>query len=441
MRRRGQTTSLQERVVIGEKAEAGYSDSEIAQMIGCSIYTVRKWRRRYQKQGRAGLTSQMGRPATGALGSLPASLRQTICQLREAHPGWGPDTLLIALESDPTWHDHPLPSRSRIAAFLKQEGLTRRYRKHTELPQPNRQRPESPHQEWQMDAQGAVAVDGLGRTSTINIIDIASRLKIESCPCVGTRKPGTADYFLALRRAFLNYGLPQRLSLDHDTVFFDNTSPSPFPTRIHLWLLALGVDVIFTRVSRPTDHAIIERHHQTMEAQALTEPSWSSPEGLWQGLDERREVLNRHFPTRALGGCAPLEAYPEAACSVRPYRPEWEADLLSLERVCSFLAQGRWFRRIGDNGHFKIGGHLYYIGNQFVRREVELTFDPEQVAFICRPEGHNEPIRILARGLAKADLLGDLAYLQQLPPYQLALPITPQAWRRAELARLMDDTI
>lgn len=91
-----------------------------------------------------------------------------------------------------------------------------------------------------MDAQGALLVDGIGSVSLINVIDVASRLKVESCPRVRTPKPAAADYYVTLRRAFLTHGLPLRLSLDHDTVFFDNTTPSPFPTRLHLWLVADG---------------------------------------------------------------------------------------------------------------------------------------------------------------------------------------------------------
>ncbi len=72
-----------------------------------------------------------------------------------------------------------------------------------------------------------------------------------------------------LRRAFLTTGLPRRITFDHGTVFYDNTSPSPFPTRLHLWLLALGIDICFTRKRCPTDHAKIERTHQTMTLQAL----------------------------------------------------------------------------------------------------------------------------------------------------------------------------
>jgi DNA-binding CsgD family transcriptional regulator len=52
MLRRGQTTTLQERLDIGERAAAGESDPEIATALGCSVWTVRKWRRWGQQQGR-----------------------------------------------------------------------------------------------------------------------------------------------------------------------------------------------------------------------------------------------------------------------------------------------------------------------------------------------------------------------------------------------------
>ena len=86
MRRKGVTTTLQERLEIGEKNAAGYTDPEIATMMSLALPTVRKWRRLYQKEGRAGLASTMGRPATGALGSQPQELRQAIYDLRTVHP-------------------------------------------------------------------------------------------------------------------------------------------------------------------------------------------------------------------------------------------------------------------------------------------------------------------------------------------------------------------
>ena len=153
MLRRGQTTTFPERLEISERAAAGQSNSEIAAALGCSVWTVRKWRRRGQQQGRSGLSSQMGRPPTGPLRRLPAGMREVILQMRRTHPGWGPTTLLAELRVDPRWAAHPLPSRSRIAALLSAEKLTRRYQKHSDLPTPAIQPQGAPHDEWELDAE------------------------------------------------------------------------------------------------------------------------------------------------------------------------------------------------------------------------------------------------------------------------------------------------
>src|SRR5436305_4290383 len=412
---RGQTTSFQVRLEIMEQASAGLNDTQIATALGCSVWTVRKWRRRSLKLGRVGLASRMGRPATGPLSSFPNELKEAILHLRKLHPGWGPATLLATLKMDAYWCDQPLPSRAQIARLLKQAGLTRRYQPHHDLIQPPRTQLTSPHQEWQMDAQGIMRGDGVGKVSLISIVDVVSRLKTESYPSLETTNPALPDYQLALRRAFLTYGLPETLTLDHGTVFYDNTTPSPFPTKLHLWLLALGVQVRFTRKRCPTDHAIIERTHQTMTAQALLGQTYPSQAALWAGLDERRQVLNHHLPSRVLSNQAPLEAYPHAIHSGRSYRPEWEEELLCLEKVCNYLAQGRWFRGVRSNGYFGLGGYQYYLGKHFAWCGVAIRFDPVEMILICLPEGCDETIRLPIQGITKTELMGELAVLQSLP--------------------------
>src|SRR2546423_12893888 len=384
MRQRGQTTTFEIRLEIGEHATAGLNDSQIASVVGCSVWTVRKWRRRSQHQGRVGLTSAMGRPARGPVSTFPNELKASILHLRKLHPGWGPDTLLTALKMDPGFADHLLPSRAQLARLLKHAGLTRRYQPHHDLIQPAQTSLTDPHQEWQMDAQGVMRVEGVGKVSLISIVDVMSRLKAESYPSLDTTNPALPDYQLTLRRAFLTYGLPQTLTLDHGTVFYDNKTPSPFPTRLHLWLIALGVQVRFTRKRCPTDHAIIERTHQTMTAQALLGQTYPSHAALWAGLDERRQVLNHHLPSCALDGKSPLEAYPHAIHSERSYRPEWEEELLSLEKVYHYLAQGRWFRGVRSNGYFGGGRSQYYLGKHFARCGVAIRFDPDTTTLICQ---------------------------------------------------------
>ena len=78
MLRHRPTTTIAERVTILERASAGETDSMIAASLGCSIWTIRKWRRRGQHQGRAGLTPHRGRPTTGFLSTVPQPLRDAI---------------------------------------------------------------------------------------------------------------------------------------------------------------------------------------------------------------------------------------------------------------------------------------------------------------------------------------------------------------------------
>jgi hypothetical protein len=437
MTRRVPPTTFQERVEIFERATDGQSDSEIAATLHCSVWTVRKWRRIGQRQGRAGFAPPLGRPPTGPLGSVAPALRDAILEMRRSHPGWGADTILAELRINPLWADHPLPSRARIAALFKHAKLTRRYNRHTELPEPVTPAVGMPHDEWELDAQGPVMVENLGKVCLVNIIDTTSRLKVESYPCIGTTNPPLETYQLVLRRAFLTTGLPRRLSFDRGTVFFDNTTTSPFPTRLHLWLLGLGVDVGFTRVRRPTDHAQIERLHQTMTLQALLGQSWPDPIALWAGLDARRTMLNAHIPCRTLGGQSPLQAYPQAGHTGRFYRPEWETELLDLNHVYRYLSTCRFFRRVAQNGSVALGGIYYYINPKYRGRAIEVTFDPEWALFRGQVAGVAEPIEIIPRGLTKEALMGEAGAIAALPVYQLALPFTHEAQRVMDYIPLM----
>jgi transposase InsO family protein len=382
----------------------------------------------------------MGRPTSGPLSTLPPLLRDAILQMRRAHPGWGADTLLAELRVDTRFQDLPLPSRSRVAALLKAARLTRRYQQHSDLPQPKVLPEGTPHDKWELDAQGSMHVAGVGKVSLITIIDVVSRLKVESYPCLDTTNPPLEAYQLMLRRAFLTTGLPRRISFDHGTVFYDNTSPSPFPTRLHLWLLALGVEVCFTRKRCPTDHAKIERTHQTMTLQALLGQYWPDQTALWAGLDARRAMLNQHIPSRVLQGRSPLQAYPAAAHSGRSYRPEWEAEMLDPDRVSGYLARCRWFRRVRANGRLDIGGYDYYLGTSWRNHMLELRFDLEQGCFLGQPEGSDTTLTIAPKGLTKPELMGELGTLLALPVYQLALPFTQEAWRQLEYTRTLAGT-
>jgi hypothetical protein len=437
---RGRVTSLAERIEIGERWTAGQTDPEIATALSLSVWTVRKWRRRYQQDGRAGLASHMGRPALGALGQFPPAVRDTIRDLRKNHPGWGPLTIRTELADQPHPADQHWPSRSRIAAYLKQEHCTRPYERHSELPQAAAGTPQQAHEEWEMDAQGVVQVTGLGPVAVINISDRVSRVKVASWPALHVARPSTPDYQVALRQGFRQYGRPRRVSLDHDSVFYDNTSASPFPLPVHLWLIGLGIDVQFITQPPPAAHSVIERTHQTVARQAFWGQVFTDGAALQSSLTARLDFLNTRFPSRAVDGQPPLVAHPEARHSGRPYRLEWEAALLDMQRVYDYLAQGRWFRRTSGVGQFSLGGQRYGLGRTWADQMLEITFDPQTRELVCLAEDGQREIRRPIKGLTKADLMGELDFLMDQPAYQLALPFSPATWREMMLANGLTGT-
>lgn len=428
------TTSLQDRLMIQALAETGWSDPRIAQQVGWSVATVRKWRRRARSENPHALVSQLGRPAAGALSAFAATLPQQLRALRSAHPGWGPKTLRAELAQALGPRHRALPSRASLARWLKQEGLTRPHQRHWALPTPPALLATAPHEVWQLDARGHQYIAEVGVVALLNVQDVYSRVKVMSYPCVlgqsrATRHPTTADYQLTLRLAFREWGLPDRVAVDHDSVFYDNLSPSPFPTRLHLWLVALGVELSFARKHRPTDQAIIERGHQTWYHQVLEGQRFGSWEALRAALDARRRFLNEQLGCASLHERPPLRAYPAARQPRRPYRPEAEATLVDMRRVYTYLGQGRWFRLVSTAGTVAVGGEVYSVGRSWARREVSLSFDPaDQHLIVHGPDGVLIK-RVPIQGLSPTQLMGEASLLGHRHPFQLALPFSPEGWQ------------
>jgi transposase len=423
MSHKGQTTTLEVRVTIAERVDAGQSSREIAEELGRPLPTIRKWRQRYLREGRAGLSSQMGRPAAGALAIVPAEMKDAILELRKKHPGWGAQTLRLEIAKDERFVGLRIPSRSRIAAYLKEKKKVRKYEHHQDLPEPKTQPAQRPHQEWEMDAQGVTTVAGLGKVSFINLLDVYSHASIDSYACPNTRHPKSQEYQRVLRRAFIRYGMPEQISLDHDSAFYDNKSASPFPSIIHLWLIGLGVQVRFIHKRPPLEHARIERHHQTIAGQAFQGQTFADVTALQRSLQARMLFLNQEYPTRALDGQPPFQVFPQARHSSRFYSLDAEAQLLDMQRIYDYLQSGRWFRQVSSVGTFSLGGHIYNATTHFANQTLEITFNGSTCKLTCLPEKETKAFQLDVQGLTKEELMGNPLTLPGYSAYQLALPL------------------
>jgi hypothetical protein len=151
-------------------------------------------------------------------------------------------------------------------------------------------------------------------------------------------------------------------------------------------------------------------------------------------LDERRKVLNTTLPIKALGRLAPLQAYPQARHSGRDYRPEWEGEMLDLERVYQYLSQGKWFRQIHNQGNVMLGGNIYYVSYKHAGQTVEISFDGTEREFVFQPARSETKFKVKPKGLTKLELMGELGQFERLPIYQLNLPFNGVGLRQQEYA-------
>jgi len=271
----------------------------------------------------------------------------------------------------------------------------------------------------------------VGVITLINLVDRFSKAKLLSYPCClgqqqATRHADTEDYQLALRLAASEWGLPDRLYVDRDSVFYDNQSRSPFPTRFHLWMLALGVDVVFGPPSQPTERAMVERNHQTWDRQVLQGQSYREWVVLRDALRQRRDFLNRCLPCASCDGRPPLVAHPETAVPRREYHPEWELQMLDMARVHSYLGQGQWFRKVSNVGTVSLAQQIYTVSRRLAKAEVPITFDPDDQHLVFHVPGGEIAKRLPIKGLTPLFLMGHQGPVPHLDGVQPVLPfITP----------------
>lgn len=351
----------------------------------------------------------MGRPATGALSTYPVGLRDRIRALREENEGWGAISILVELEEGYGYPAPGLPSETSVYLFLKEEGLIPKKEPKGILPVKNGNVPKKVHEQWEMDAEGANYVDGLGHHSMINIKDGLSKKHCMAFPVAvrnGSTQPCARHYKWGLRLAFGESGLPKRIQVDRDSVFIENSSRSPFPSRLHLWLLALGVGLCFIDRPPPAKNAVVERSHQTLHNQAVKGKRYRTWRGFFNNCNKRRERLNEKYPSRSHGKKAPLQAFPKAAHSKRHYDVAREHEMLVLGRVYRFLAKGKWHRKVSSSKAVMLGGQRYPLKGATPGSMVTITFCGRSKKLIFRCVNELEIARIPIKNITKGALMG-----------------------------------
>lgn len=410
----------------------GWTLTNLAVEVRCSFECARKWWRRGRDYGLQGLRAcRCGRSATGILSQFDRRVADKALTLKHRHPGWGADRVLVELERDPELEGLRLPHRSRLAAFFKaccpECVAARRARQPPALRPPD---VTGVHEMWQLDCQEGLLLRNGQRVTICSIRDPLGAAMIASQAFEVTtarhwRKLDWTQFRQVLRGAFTEWQtLPDSVQTDNELGLAGGPN-DPFPGRLTLWLVGLGVKHRLIRPGHPTDQPHIERNHRTVDGLVLSDDATADLPRLQQTLNQERATYNHDFPCHAsdCAGRPPLIAHPELLHSRRSYQPELELALFEQQRVYDYLSTFCFQRKVSATGRVSLGRQFYSLGRSHAGEIVQVRFDPARHQWVFLTEAGEEITRRDPKGLSMQELTGlDPTACEPTPPVQLTLP-------------------
>jgi hypothetical protein len=172
-----------------------------------------------------------------------------------------------------------------------------------------------------------------------------------------------------LRACLARWGRPAGLRVDNGSPW---GSWSDLPPGLALWLIGLGIDLIWNPPRCPQANGVVERSQGV--AQAWAEPGQcSSVAELQQRLDREDRLWREEYPYRL--GQSRTQVWPQLVHSGRAYSVGWEEQAWAWSRVKEHLEEYAVVRRVDGSGKIGLYQGKVYVGTVHRRREVVVQFD------------------------------------------------------------------
>jgi transposase InsO family protein len=313
----------QRREFIELATQEGANRRELCRRFGISPEVGYKWLGRWAANGE--LADRSRRPKTSPL-QTERAIEERIVAVRDAHPAWGARKIAKYLERDGC----QVPAPSTVHAILSRAGRVsapngaagvKRYQRF-EKPQANLL--------WQMDFKGWVGLADGTKCHPLTIVDDHSRYAVCLQACANEQAVTVQAHLQATLR---RYGLP-------DAVFVDNGSPwgeasGERWTRLGVWLLKLGIDVLHSRPYHPQSRGKNERFHRTLKAEVFAFQRFRDLAAVQRAFDCWRNVYNLDRPHQALDQEVPASRYRPSPRSMPDRVPSVEYDAGEIIRTVS----------------------------------------------------------------------------------------------------------
>jgi putative transposase len=291
-----------------------FTMSELCARYRVSRKTGYKWLARFKAEGWSGLSDLSRRPHQSPQQTSGAVAERIVAE-RRRRPRWGAKKILDHLGTvEP---DLVLPSRSVAHEILRRAELVRPRRRRSgrgvnALVGPGATA-ERPNHCWTTDHKGQFRV-GTGQLCyPLTIADAFSRYLLA---CDGLSNTSTEQARPVFERVFREHGLPERILSDNGPPF--GSTALLGLSRLSVWWLKLGIEVVRIERGHPEQNGAHERMHRTLKEEAA-QPAARTWRGQQRRLREFRREYNEERPHDSLDGRTPGSSYTP---SPRPFTKE-----------------------------------------------------------------------------------------------------------------------
>ena len=340
----------------------------MAQRFELSVRTVQRLFARFAQHGQQAIAPDYNACGQQQPQRTPKPTIRELCQIRRCHPRWGSEMIRLELaESTDT-----LPSARTIRRHLHQAGLQGATAGRKAASSPLVPRACQPHQGWQIDACEDLRLRTGKRVSWLRVVDECSGAFLQTVvfPHARWEHVGRHEVQAALRQTFCTWGLPQRIRVDNGYPWGNS---GDFPPELALWLLGLGIQMVWIDPCCPRQNAVVERSQDI--GQDWFEPQkCRSVAELQRCADAMDRRQRQEYPYR--DGRSRLEVYPQLDHSGRVYRASQESRMWTVSSVYAVLAQRVVSRQVDCSGSISVYHRSRFVGKMHVGKRVYVYMDP-----------------------------------------------------------------
>lgn len=331
--------------------------SQLCRRYNISRKTGYKWLHRYQNEGMEGLAERSRRP-NHSPNKTADYIEDLVVDARRTDRGWGARKLrqhLMNQAESGTIEPAPkqIPAASTITRILDRHGMLAAPSDPSRRGGWQRFERAAPNELWQLDFKGEFRLTNRQYCYPLTLVDDHSRFSLAVAGCADQKRPTVEQH---LREAFCRYGLPEAILCDNGPPWGAGLGWrdwGPFYTGLAVWLMRLGIEVIYARPSHPQGKGKNERFNRTLGDELLDHEQFADHRQAHARMGDWRTRYNTVRPHQQLDMKPPATRYEPSDSEFPEQLPPVEYD------------QQATTRQVTAKGKISFRGQRFTVGKAF----------------------------------------------------------------------------